>query len=299
MSNNTLLSIISHRCYNKNKAFWRMINNIKLENVDVVVTFQDENVYNSVCGNTEVNIEYIEGHCQGDNRLNASKRFGEYEYVILMDDDISSVSRCYQKEGKLGRTLPVRGLSKDEKYSRISKDFNDFITSGINKLNSGYACVMAQQKFFCEYYEDRYKDSKVTSCTGFAIWKSADLLKCVDNLNKYEYIKYHADDIFYEFYMSNNGMKFTCDTFTTINTTLGNSNKSVIRDTNYDKVLPIFDIVFLNKLFPNVLYRKMPAGYYKPVFKRGKQVGEEIYDRFNVLKVQPEFTKYAQLMEKL
>ena len=276
-----------------------MINNIKLENVDVVVTFQDENVYNSVCGNTEVNIEYIEGHCQGDNRLNASKRFGEYEYVILMDDDISSVSRCYQKEGKLGRTLPVRGLSKDEKYSRISKDFNDFITSGINKLNSGYACVMAQQKFFCEYHKDRYKDSKVTSCTELAIWKSADLLKCVDNLNKYEYIKYHADDIFYEFYMSNNGMKFTCDTFTTINTTLGNSNKSVIRDPNYDKVLPIFDIVFLNKLFPNVLYRKMPAGYYKPVFKRGKQVGEEIYDRFNVLKVQPEFTKYAQLMEEL
>ena len=299
MSNNTLLSIISHRCYNKNKAFWRMINNIKLEDVDVVVTFQDKNVYNSVCGNTEVNIEYIEGHCQGDNRLNASKRFGEYEYVILMDDDISSVSRCYQKEGKLGRTLPVRGLSKDEKYSRISKDFNDFITSGINKLNSGYACVMAQQKFFCEYHKDRYKDSKVTSCTELAIWKSADLLKCVDNLNKYEYIKYHADDIFYEFYMSNNGMKFTCDTFTTINTTLGNSNKSVIRDPNYDKVLPVFDIVFLNKLFPNVLYRKMPAGYYKPVFKRGKQVGEEIYDRFNVLKVQPEFTKYAQLMEEL
>ena len=43
----------------------------------------------------------------------------------------------------------------------------------------------------------------------------------------------------------------------------------------------------------------MPTGYYKPVFKRGKQVGEEIYDRFNVLRVQPEFAKYAQLMEEL
>ena len=95
MSNNTLLSIISHRYYDKNKAFWRMINNIELKNVDIVVTFQDKDIYDSVCDNTEVKTEYIKGNCQGDNRLNASKRFGEYEYVILMDDDISSVSRCY------------------------------------------------------------------------------------------------------------------------------------------------------------------------------------------------------------
>lgn len=294
---NILLSVISHRNPSVNKGFWELLSNIDLSYLDVYVTFQDKNIYESAPQIDGVNKEYIHATCQGDNRLNASKRFKDYDYVVIMDDDISRIHRCYQRSGSRGMKLQTKGMSKEQMWDNVSNDFRYFIESSINKIDTGYSCVMSQPSFFCEWQEYRYKDSKVTSCTQFAVWKSEDLLKCLENLNKYEYIKYHGDDIFYEFFMSRNGMKYTCDTHTMINTSLGNSNDSVLRPKDADKILPIWDILFLNKVFGDILYRKMPSGYYKPVFSRGKHVDQTIYDEFDKLK-SLEFTeKYTKLLE--
>ena len=294
---NILLSVISHRKPSVNKGFWELLSNIDLSYLDVYVTFQDKSIYESAPNINGVNKEYIHATCQGDNRLNASKRFNDYDYVLLMDDDISRIYRCYQRSGTRGMKLPTKGIPKQQIWDNISNDFKYFVESSVNKIDTGYSCVMPQPSFFCEWQEYRYKDTKVTSCTQLALWKSEDLMKCIDNLNKYEYIKHHGDDIFYEFFMSRNGMKYTCDTHTMINTSLGNSNDSVLRPKDADKILPIWDILFLNKVFGGILYRKMPSGYYKPVFSRGKHVDQTIYDEFDKLK-SIEFTeKYTKLLE--
>lgn len=292
-----LLSVISHRKPLVNKGFWELLSNIDLSYLDVWVTFQDKDIYELAPNIDGVQKEYIHATCQGDNRLNASKRFSNYDYVVLMDDDISRIHRCYQRSGSMGMKLPTKGMSKDQIWSMISDDLRNFVKSSVMKIDTGYSCVMAQPSFFCEWQEYRYKDTKVTSCTQLAVWKSEDLLKCLDNLNKYEYIKHHGDDIFYEFFMSRNGMEYTCDTHTMINTSLGNSNDSVLRPQDADKVLPIWDILFLDKVFGDVIYRKMPSGYYKPVFSRGRKVDQTIYDEFDRLK-SLEFTKpYTKLLE--
>lgn len=296
--NKILLSVISHRKPSVNRGFWELLSNIDLSYLDVWVTFQDKDIYELAPNIDGVHKEYIHATCQGDNRLNASKRFSNYDYVVLMDDDISRIHRCYQRSGSRGMKLPTKGMSKDQIWSMISDDLRHFVESSVMKIDTGYSCVMAQPSFFCEWQEYRYKDTKVTSCTQLAVWKSEDLLKCLDNLNKYEYIKHHGDDIFYEFFMSRNGMKYTCDTHTMINTSLGNSNDSVLRPTDADKVLPIWDILFLDKVFGDVIYRKMPSGYYKPVFSRGRKVDQTIYDEFDRLKFL-EFTKpYTKLLEE-
>ena len=295
---NILLSVISHRNPSANKGFWELLSNIDLSYLDVYVTFQDKNIYESAPQIDGVTKEYIHATCQGDNRLNASRRFNDYDYVVLMDDDISRIHRCYQRSGSRGMKLPTKGMSKEQIWDMISNDFKMFVKSAMVKIDTGYSCVMSQPSFFCEWQEYRYKDTKVTSCTQLAVWKSEDLLKCLENLNKYEYIKHHGDDIFYEFFMSRNSMKYTCDTHTMINTSLGNSNDSVLRPKDADKILPIWDILFLNKVFGDILYRKMPSGYYKPVFSRGKHVDQTIYDEFDKLK-SLEFTKkYTKLLEE-
>lgn len=292
-----LLSVISHRNPSVNKGFWEFLSNVDLSYMDVYVTFQDKNIHDLAPEIDGVHKEYIHATCQGDNRLNASRRFDQYDYVVVMDDDISRVHKCYQRSGSRGMKLPTKGMSKEQIWSMISDDFHHFVKSATYKIDTGYSCVMAQPSFFCEWQEYRYKDTKVTSCTQLAVWKSDDLLKCLENLHKYEYIKYHGDDIFYEFFMTRNGMKYTCDTHTIINTSLGNSNDSVLRPKNADKILPIWDILFLNKVFGNILYRKMPSGYYKPVFSRGRKVDQTIYDEFEILK-HYEFTElYTKLLE--
>lgn len=264
------VSVISHRPFKKVTQQYEYLYILSKEyGIPVYVWYQSEEFYNQVPDKFRevINVELnTSATCAGDNLFNSSSTFDKYDYILNMDDDIARFSYVIQKEGKLGYTTNVsKGRSKEEVYATSAEVLHDFIVKGIEKLESdNYAYVTCQAKFFSEWNENPWKDSKSTSSTQLALWKAPLFKEAIDYFRQYEFPRVHGYDQFYRAYIMDKGYKYSCNLHHALYPKNQGVNDSVIRPDGTFGMLSVLDTIYVMRMFPGLFnYRKMATGFVK------------------------------------
>ena len=265
-----LVSVISHRPFKKVKVQFDYLKILADEfGIDVQFQYQSKEYYN------QVPKEYFESMsilldasatCAGDNLYNSSKTFHKYDYILNMDDDLSRFSDVVLKEGKLGHTVNSSTGRDYYDVNRESADvLNRFIKDGIEKINSGnFAYVTMQGRLFCEYRDYVWKDTKSTSSTQFALWRSGLFKEAIDYFRQFEFPRVHGYDQFYRAYAMDKGYTYSCNIRMALYTKNQGVNDSVIRPDGTFADLSVLDTIFVKELYPGMFkYRKMRTGFVK------------------------------------
>ena len=286
---NVLVSVISHRPFSNVKVEYDFLKILADEfGIDVQFQYQSKDYYDQVPKEYFDSMKILldeSAKCVGDNRYNSSKSFDKYDYILNMDDDLSRFSDVVLKSGKLGHTV---NSSTGREYYDVNRESADvlyrFIKDGIEKINSGnFAYVTMQGRLFCEYRDYVWKDTKSTSSTQFALWRSDLLKEAIDYFRQFEFPNIHGDDQFYRAYIVNKGFTYSCNVRMALYTKNQGTKDSVLRPDGTFADLSVLDTILVKELYPGLFkYRKMRTGFVK--LEPGHDNGIDDYLRERELK---------------
>lgn len=265
---NILISMLSHRRFKYTQPTWDILKSLKERyDVDINVNFQDLEFYNEVPEeySNVINVIYNKANNQGENRIYARLGWKNYEYISLIDDDITRLSNVIQKSGKLGYVTNVsKGKTKQQVIDESADKYYNFIMDAIsNKLNNGFSVVTSQGRLFAEWNVNQYKDSKSTSTTQHSIWRADALLDTTKFALKYEFPRIHGDDIIYSTYTKYKGYKTSCDLRCANYPKKQGITESALRPDNTFTDLSVLDFMWCYNFITPVKFRKMNTGFIK------------------------------------